>query len=111
MADVQPYINDTLDFARTGFATVNVALGLIIAVIAAFMTTNYKQLFVITLGATLLTIVAEALLPVVAKTGDLRMPQVLNEPFWYHVGYLLVGYLVLIAVLFTLRRALLKGGH
>ena len=60
MADVQPYINDTLNFARTGFSTVNVALGLIVAIVAAFMTNSYRQLFVISIGSTLVTIVAEA---------------------------------------------------
>jgi hypothetical protein len=66
---------------------------------------------VISIGATLLTIVAEALLPVVAKTGSLRMPQVLDMPFWMHISYLLVGYVVVIFVLYSMRKVLLKSGH
>lgn len=101
-------VDQVLDFMRAGFNSVNAVQGLIIAFVAALIMPGWNRLLVFTVAAALVHVIADVLLPVVSGGAALRLPPILETAFWREVGFLLVGYLIIITVLFLLRRLLLK---
>jgi hypothetical protein len=101
-------VDQVLDFMRAGFNSVNAVQGLIIAFVAALIMPGWNRLLVFAVAATVVHVIVDVLLPVVSGGAALRLPPILEVPFWREVGFLLVGYLIIIAVLFLLRRLLLK---
>ena len=116
MEQVSPYLHEILNFFRDGFregfAHVNGALGLIIAVFAAYQLTSWKRLWAAALGATVLHLVAVIMLPVLSNQGTFRLPPDLLElSYWKTAVALFLGYLVAVAVFFAVKTKLLpKGG-
>lgn len=101
-------VEQVLDFMRAGFDSVNAVQGLIIAFVAALIMPGWNRLLVFTVAATVVHVITDVLLPVVSGGAALRLPPVLEGPFWREVGFLLVGYLIIIALLFLVRRVILK---
>jgi len=101
-------IESVLGFAREGFAEVNAVLGLLIAVVAALMMTSWARLPFIAVGAALAHIVLETLAPVIAESGGFELPDLLQPYFWRYAGVLFVGYLIVVAILFAIKRLVLK---
>jgi len=101
-------VDQVLDFMRAGFDSVNAVQGLIIAVVAALTMPGWNRLLVFSVAATVVHIITDVLLPVVSGGAALQLPQILEVPFWREVGFLLVGYLIIIALLFLVRRVILK---
>ncbi|MGY6531099.1 hypothetical protein [Glycocaulis sp.] len=97
-----------LDFFRQGFSTVNGVQGLIIALVAALLLPSMGRLPVFVVGATLVHIVVDALLPVLARGAPLRLPDVMGLPFWRYVAVLLAGYLIVILILALIKRVVLR---
>lgn len=60
------------------------------------------------MGATVVHVLVDVLMPVVTRGAPLLLPDILEFPFWRYVAVLLAGYLVVIAVLMLVRRLLLK---
>lgn len=116
MDQVSLYLHEFLDFLRTGlhdgFAHVNGALGLIIAVFFAYTLSSWKRLWAAALGAVVLHLVAVVVIPVLANEGTFRLPPDLLElSYWKTAAALYLGYLVAIAVFFLIKTRLLpKGG-
>jgi hypothetical protein len=111
MDPFQSYLNQAWDFAHQGFMGVNGVLGLLIAIIAVFLMSSYQRIFVVTLGATLVQLVIERVEPVISGTGKLRLPDIMSSVFWRHVALLLVGYFIVISVLYLIKKLFLRGGH
>lgn len=116
--DFQHTLNVILDFFREGFqegfAQVNAVLGLIIAVISAFILTRWSRLFAVALGATIVHLIARVLIPVVADKAAFALPSNLMDlSYWRSALALYLGYLVVIAVFFFIRRVVFgrRGGH
>jgi len=101
-------LNSVLDFMRAGFNEVNAVQGLIIAVVAALLLPNLNRLPAFTVGATLVHLIVDALLPVLARGQTFRLPDFLTLPFWREVAVLLVGYLIVIAILSMIKKVLFK---
>jgi len=101
-------IEQTLDFMRAGFDSVNALQGLIIAAVAALLLPGWRRLPAFTVGATVVHVLVDILMPVLRGGANPRLPDILELPFWREVAFLLVGYLIVIAVLFLLRRVLLR---
>lgn len=101
-------LQPVLDFFRQGFSTVNGVQGLIIALVAALLLPSWGRLIVFVIGATLVHLLVDILLPVIANNAALRLPDILAMPFWRYVAVLLAGYLIVISVLALLKRLLLK---
>ena len=110
MDQVLHYLNEALDFVRTGFAHVNAILGLIIALFAAFQLASWKKLWEVALAAAIVHIVALVLIPVVDHNAQVHLPPLLDTGFWRDTLALYFGYVIMIAVLFFVRTRLLKGG-
>jgi hypothetical protein len=111
MNQIMPYINDALDFAHEGFQSVNAVLGLLIAIGAVFLLGSYQRILVVTAGATVVHLIAERLVPVLASKAAFHLPDVLAMPFWRHVGLLLVGYFIVISILYLIKSLFFRGGH
>jgi hypothetical protein len=116
MHEFQYYLNEIIDFLRTGFrdgfAHVNAVLGLIIALIAAYMLSSWKRLWAVALGATLVHLVAEVMLPVLDNREPFHLPpNLVDISYWRDAIALYLGYLIVIAVFFIIKtRVLPKGG-
>lgn len=116
--EFQHTVNVILDFFREGFhqgfAQVNAVLGLIIAVIAAFMLGRWSRLLAVALGATIVHLIARVLIPVVANHAAFKLPSnLMDMSYWRGALALYLGYLVVIAVFFLIRRIVFGrgGGH
>jgi hypothetical protein len=113
---VSGYLHDILYFfkdgIREGFAHVNGALGLLIALYAAYQLSAWRRIWAVALGATLAHLIAVIILPVLVNEGSFRLPPDLLElSYWKTAAALFLGYLVAIAVFFALKTQFLaKGG-
>jgi hypothetical protein len=108
-AETQSYLNSTLDFVRQGFDQVNSLEGLIIAVIAAVAMHSWRRLVPTAFFATLAHIILGVMVPVFADRAEFRMPTVMEEAFWSSSATLFVGYLIVISVLFVIKRLILRA--
>ncbi|MGN6514408.1 MAG: hypothetical protein ACTHLR_01045 [Rhizomicrobium sp.] len=109
--DFQHLVNTTWDFFREGFNQVNALEGLIIALIAALFVPAWRRVWAVALGATLVTIIVNVMLPVLADHAAFRLPPLTEPRFWHFVAALFVGYLVVIGVFFFLKRLFLREAH
>lgn len=115
MSQFSYYANDFLYFfrdgLREGFAHVNAALGLIIALVAAYMMPAWKRIWATALGATIIHLLAEVMIPVLANQTRFALPSNLLEwSYWRTAIALYLGYLVVIAVFFFVKRNVLPRG-
>jgi len=115
MEHVSAYLHDILDFFRDGFrdgfAHVNGALGLIIAIFAAYLMSEWKRIWAVALGATLAHLISVIMIPVLANERSFQLPpDLLEVSYWKTAAALFLGYLVVIAVFFFVKTRLLPGG-
>ena len=112
MDDFSSILNQVLDFLRQGFNDVNnQIIGIVIAVIAAFMLSSWRRLWALALGATVAhVVISNLLLPLIQGAGFHLPPNLMEKSFWIGVAALYVGYFIVIAVFFFLKKTLLKGG-
>ncbi len=101
-------LQSALGFAREGFDQVNAVQGLIIALVAAALLPSWRRLPMIVVGATAVHVAVDLMLPVIAHGAALRLPDLLELPFWRYIATLLVGHLVVIFVLALIKRLVLK---
>ena len=101
-------LESILGFAREGFAEVNAVLGLLVAVVATLMMTAWARLPFVAVGATLAHIVLESLAPAIAGSGGFSLPPLLEPHFWRYAGVLFVGYLIVVAILFAIKRMVFR---
>jgi hypothetical protein len=109
--DFQQMVNATLDFFRDGFNQVNAVEGLVIALIAALFVPAWHRVWAVALGATLVTVILNVMLPVLADHAAFRLPPLMEPDFWRFVAVLFVGYLIVIGVFFALKRMFLREAH
>jgi hypothetical protein len=106
------YLHEFLAFfengLREGFAHVNGALGLIIALVGAYMLHHWKRLWAVALGATLIHLIAEVMIPVLANQTRFALPNdLLQMSYWRTAAALYLGYLVVIMVFFVIKKTVL----
>lgn len=112
MHDFSYYLHEILNFfdkgITDGFANVNGALGIIIAMVAAYMLHSWKRLWALALGATVIHLVAEVMIPVLANQGRFALPpDLLHKSYWTTAAALYLGYFLVIAVFFFLKKNVL----
>jgi len=103
--------NDFVAYTQAGFAQVNVVQGLIIAVIAAFMTARWSNVFVVSIGAVVIHILIDALLPAFNSTGAFRLPPVVEGDYWRYLLALYLGYVVAITIFYVVKRVFMSAQH
>jgi hypothetical protein len=107
---VMPYVTMVWDYFRAGFYEVNAVLGLLIAAIAAYSMGAYKRLFVVALGAVIVHLIAEVMLPVLANGAAFRLPPVVEAGYWQKLAALYAGFLIVISLFYAVKRTFLSGG-
>jgi hypothetical protein len=108
MDQIEHFLNVILNFLREGFDSVNAVEGLVIALIAAIIAPAWDRIWAVALGATLVHLIANVLIPVVAHHAAFRLPPILDFGFWRMAIALYVGYLIVIAVLMFIKRMFLS---
>ena len=108
MEQLHHFINIIWDFLREGFNNVNAVEGLVIAVIAAIVAPAWDRIWAVALGATLVNLIADVLIPVIARHASFHLPPLLEFDFWRTALSLYVGYLIVIAVLMFIKRLFLS---
>ena len=109
--DFAQTVNAVLDFFREGFNQVNALEGLIIALVAALFVPAWHRVWGVALGATLVTVIVNALMPVLADHAAFRLPPLMEPGYWRFLAVLFVGYLIVIGVFFFLKRLFLREAH
>ena len=107
MDQVQHFLNVILEFLREGFNNVNAVEGLVIALVAAIIAPAWDRIWAVALGATLVHLIADVLIPVIAHHAAFRLPPLLEFSFLRTAVSLYVGYLIIIAVLMFVKRMFL----
>jgi hypothetical protein len=107
MHEITEYLNLSLNFLREGFEHVNAVEGLVIALAAAIIAPAWDRIWMVALGATLVHLIGDVLIPVVARHAAFRLPPLLDYDFWRTAIALYVGYLIVIAVLMFIKRMFL----
>jgi hypothetical protein len=107
--DFQQMLNSIWDFFREGFDHVNAVEGLVIALVAALLVPAWHRLWAVALGATVVNLIVDTLIPVVAYHQTFHLPPLMEASYWRLALVLFVGYLVVIGVFFFIKRLFLKG--
>ena len=102
-------LNQIVSFFQTGFYGVNVAQGLIIAAIAAYMMNDWRRVLVVALGCVFAHLLVDLILPVF-RGGGFRLPPLVEVGFWQNFLRLYAGYLIVVNVFYLIKR-LLGVGH
>jgi hypothetical protein len=120
MHNLPYYLREALAFfengLRDGFAHVNGALGLIVALVGAYTLNSWKRLWAVALAATLVHLVAEVMIPVLANQTRFALPSdLLSMTYWRTALALYLGYLLVIALFFVVKKNVLpkaaKASH
>ena len=107
MDQIQHFLSVILDFLREGFDSVNAVEGLVIALVAAIIAPAWDRIWAVALGATLVNLIADVLIPVIARHASFRLPPLMDYGYWRMAIALYVGYLIVIAVLMFIKRTFL----
>ncbi len=110
METVHPYLTEIHAFLREGFGNVNAVKGLIIALVAAFMLTSWNRIWVIAAGAAMVHVISNILIPVVANHAPFKLPHLVEPEFWRYFLTLYLGYVIVIAAFFFVKKDVLKVG-
>lgn len=114
--ELTEYLNQALDLARQGFDTVNTIQAIVIALIAAFVMSRYARILVVAAGATIiheLVNVGRAAYGARAE-GDVAGKAIellggyVNLDMLQLVGIRFVGFLVVISLIYLVRRILFR---
>lgn len=101
--------NPILEILQTGFDKVNAIQGLLIALFATVLMRKWGQLFIVAAGAALCYIAINAIVPIISKGGDIKLPRVVDVAFWQDALSFFVGFVVIIAMFFAVKAVLFRG--
>jgi hypothetical protein len=110
---IQHFLAAVNDYMQTGFYKVNAIQGLLIAMGAAYVLPKWNRLFVVALGATLVYVVFDIMIPVLARNAAFKLPPLVDVEYWRYVLALYIGFLIIIPVFFLAKVLLLRSavGH
>ncbi len=111
METPQELWNSLTAYAQTGFHEINALQGLLIAIVAAIFLHRWSNVFAVAVGATVVHLVFDVMLPVLANSAPFRLPELVNADYWRYALTLYVGYLIVITVFYIIKRVVLRGGH
>ncbi len=109
METIQPYLDATWAFLSAGFNEANQAKPLLIALAATIFMQSWRQWFGVALLAVIVHIAVDVVVPVLAGVGEFRLPPIMTGEFWYLNASRFVGYLIVIAIFFAVKRVLFRG--
>ncbi|SDM76377.1 hypothetical protein [Maricaulis salignorans] len=103
------FFQTVLMYAREGFAEVNALQGLVIALIATVLMTRWARLLVMVLAAVVANVLVDTLRPVLFDQAAVRLPPLLEPAYWHYLLLLFAGFLVVIGIMFMVKRVMMKG--
>lgn len=110
MESVQQILNDIWAYFQDGFYKVNAIQGLLIAIVAAYLLHKWSRVFVIALGAVLVYVIIDVMVPVI-QGAQFKLPPVVEVEYWKYLLTLYAGFIVIITVFYIIKRLLLRGSH
>lgn len=108
MEQLQPYLDQGYQVVQTGYSGVNSLVGLVIALIVVWVMQAWRQWIPSAVFATVLFHLVSALRPMLAGGAFQLPPGLTTAAYWIGMLTTFVGYLVVIAVLFFIKRAVLR---
>ena len=103
--------NDVNSYAQSGFSHINAVQGLLIAIVAAFLMYRWSSVFFVAIGATIVHVLVDVMLPVLANGAPFKLPPLIDNEYWRYLVTLYVGYLIVITVFYVVKRMLVRGEH
>lgn len=110
MDTLQSLWNDVANYMQTGFYRINALQGLLIAIGAAYFLHKWTSVFVMAVGAVLVHVILDVMIPVLGTAAAFRLPPLVESEYWRYLLTLYVGYLLVITVFYVIKRVLLQGG-
>lgn len=106
---MQAYLDQAVQVLREGFTQINDPKGLLIALAATVFIRTWGQWIPAALISTILYVAIEHFAPMLAGRSEFVLPPLLEAGFWTRTGILLVGFLLVIAVFFFVKRILMNA--
>ena len=115
MGSLNSVITAVHQFLLAAYHGVNNVEGLVIALFAVVLMGSWRQLLPIALGASIVKLVIDSLLPVITKSGintsEIKLPEFMTMGFWNELATLYVGFLILTAMFFAVKKVVfMRGG-
>jgi len=111
MDTLQTFWNDLNAYLQTGFHQINALQGLLIAMGAAYFLHRWANVFAIAIGATVVHVIVDVMLPVLANSAPFRLPPLVDGDYWRYLLALYVGYVLVITVFYIVKRVVLNREH
>jgi hypothetical protein len=94
---------------QAGFYQINALQGLLIAMGAAYFLHNWSHVFALAGGATLVHVIFDTMLPVLANSAAFLLPPLVDGQYWGYLFTLYVGYVLVITVFYIVKRSILRS--
>jgi hypothetical protein len=106
---MQALLDQALEILRAGFTQINDPKGLLIALAATVFMRSWGQWIPASIISVVVYVAIDHFAPVLAGQGQLALPPLMDGGFWTRTGVLLVGFLLVIGVLFFVKRILMQA--
>jgi hypothetical protein len=107
---IQQFFAAVNEYMQTGFYKVNAVQGLLIAIVAAYLLPKWSRLFIIALGATVVHVIFDVMIPVLGRNAAFRLPPLVDIEYWRYLLALYIGFLIIIPVFYLVKIFLFRGG-
>jgi len=111
MDSLQTLWNDLNAYLQTGFHQINALQGLLIAMGAAYFLHRWASVFAIAIGAVVVHVIVDVMLPVLANSAPFQLPPLVDGNYWRYLLALYIGYLLVISVFYIVKRVVLNREH
>ena len=101
---MQAILDQAVQILRDGFTQINDPKGLLIALAATLFMRSWGQWIPAAVISTLLYVLIAHFAPILAGNRELALPPLTEGGFWVGTGILFVGFLLVIAVFFFVKR-------
>lgn len=108
---METFWNDVNAYAQTGFTQINAVQGLLIAIGAAYLLHSWSGVFVMAVGAVVVHVIFDVMLPVLANGAAFHLPPLVDGDYWRYLLTLYVGYLIVITVFYIVKRVVINRGY
>jgi hypothetical protein len=109
MDSVHALFDQFVALLREGFGEVNGVRGILIGLAATIFMSSWKQWLPLSLVCVVFHLAVDWIAPILKGGGDLRLPNFFEPGFFNLAGVLFVGYAVIIALFYFVKRLLFKG--
>ena len=108
---LQQFFAGANGYMQTGFYKVNAVQGLLIAVVAAYLLPRWNRIFIVALGAVLVHVIFDVMIPVLGRNAAFRLPPLVDVEYWRYLLALYVGFLIIIPVFYLVKILILRGSR